>query len=167
VDVLLIRRRRPEDLPALVTVLAEAHRESAYPVHWPRDPARWLTPDRLLAVWVAEVDGSVLGHIALADPGDVTAGPWAAHTGLPAEQAAEITRLFLADAAQGRSVGKRLLDTACEYARAQGRHPVLGVLDHNRSAIALYDRAGWHRLSSVDFILSDDAIGLMHCYAAP
>jgi GNAT superfamily N-acetyltransferase len=148
-------------------VLAQAHRSSAYPVHWPVDPARWLTPDALLAAWVAEVDGVVLGHIAIATAGEVTAQPWAEDTGRPVGQAAEITRLFVADAAQGRSVGRRLLDVACAEARERGRHPVLGVLDHNRSAIALYHRAGWRRLSSVDFPLSDDNIGLMHCYAAP
>lgn len=148
-------------------MLAEAHRSSQYPVHWPADPARWLTPDRLFAAWVAEADGTVVGHIALATPGEVTAQPWAADTGRPIGQAAEITRLFVADAAQGRSVGTRLLATACADAKERGRHPVLGVLDHNRSAIALYDRAGWRRLSSVDFPLRDDQIGVMHCYAAP
>jgi ribosomal protein S18 acetylase RimI-like enzyme len=163
----LIRQRQPEDLPGLVDVLAEAHRSAAYPVYWPADPARWLTPDQLLGAWVAEVDGVVLGHIAIATPGQETAGPWSADTGRPIGQAVEITRLFVADAAQGRSVGRRLLDEACAAARHQDRHPVLGVLDHNRAAIALYDRAGWRRLSSVDFRPHGDSIGILHCYAAP
>ena len=164
---LVIRERRPEDLPALVPVLAESHQASASPVNWPADPPRWLTPDGLLGAWVAEVDGVVLGHIALVMAGEVTSGPWAADTGRPADEAAEVSRVFVAEAAQGKSVGRRLLDAACASAKAQGRHPILGVLDHNRSAIAMYERAGWRRLASVDFPLSDSRIALMHCYAAP
>ncbi|HKN99422.1 MAG TPA: GNAT family N-acetyltransferase [Pseudonocardiaceae bacterium] len=163
----LIRPRRPADLAACVAIIAETHRTSRYPVNWPADPRRWLSPPDLLGAWVAELGGAVVGHVALAVAKDATAGAWSASTGRPPDRAAEITRLCVAGAARRRSVGRRLLDTAAAAASDQGRHAVLGVFDQDRSAIALYDSAGWLRLSSVDFTMSTGGTVLMHCYAAP
>lgn len=163
----LIRPRHPEDLAACVDIIAETHRTSGYPVNWPADPRRWLTPSNLLGAWVAELAGAVVGHVGLVLATDATARVWAASTGRPASQAVEITRLCVAGAARRRSVGRRLLDTATSAAREQGRHAVLGVFDQDRSAIALYDNAGWHRLSSMDYAMPHGGTVLMHCYAAP
>lgn len=163
----LIRPRRPDDLVACVEIIAETHRTSGYPVNWPADPRRWLTPSGLLGAWVAELAGVVVGHVGLMLATDATARAWSAGTGRPAEQAAEITRLCVTGTARRRSVGRRLLDAATSAAREQGRHAVLGVFDQDRSAIALYDNAGWRRLSSMDYSMSHGSTVLMHCYAAP
>ncbi|HEY1572828.1 MAG TPA: GNAT family N-acetyltransferase [Pseudonocardiaceae bacterium] len=162
-----IRPRRPDDLVACVAIVAETHRTSGYPVNWPADPERWLTPRDLLGAWVAELAGAVVGHIGLMEATAAPAGAWATSTGAPVERAAEITRLCVAGAARRRSVGRRLLDTAAAAAREHGRHAVLGVFDQDSSAIALYDSAGWRRLSSVDYEMSRGGNVLMHCYAAP
>jgi ribosomal protein S18 acetylase RimI-like enzyme len=166
-DVLVIRPRRPDDLPACVDIITETHRTSGYPVNWPADPPRWLTPPGLLGAWVAELAGAVVGHVGLAVAEHETAAECAAHTGRPAGRAAEITRLCVAGAARRRSVGRRLLDTASAAAREHDRHVVLGVFAQDESAIALYDNAGWLRLSSVDSTMNDGRVTLMHCYAAP
>lgn len=164
----LIRERRPEDLPACVSVLADTHRTSGYPVNWPADPAGWLTPRGLLAAWVAEVAGVVVGHVALVEAGAHPAKAWADHTGgTPRPPMAEVSRLCVAKQARGRSVGGLLLATADAAARERGRHTVLGVLAESVAAIALYDRMGWLRLSTVDFKLADGRTTVMHCYAAP
>jgi GNAT superfamily N-acetyltransferase len=163
----LIRPRQAADLAACVAVLDEVHRADGYPAHWPADPARWLAPSRLLSAWVAELDGVVVGHVALSSAGpDGTAERWSAHSGRPVADAVEVTRLFVAKAARGRALGGQLLDAACAAARDRGRHPVLGVLQHNLAAVALYDRAGWQLLSTVDFPLPDGRMSRLHCYSA-
>lgn len=162
-----IRPRRPDDLPACVAALGDTHRTSAYPTVWPKDPAAWLTPKDMLGAWVAEVDGAVVGHVALGEPKDRTVGTWAAATRRPLATVAEVTRLFVASTARGRSLGERLLVTAGAYARARGRTLVLGVLRESRAAIALYERLGWRRLSSMDFTLSNGMVTTMYCYVPP
>jgi ribosomal protein S18 acetylase RimI-like enzyme len=166
VDV-TIRPRRPADLPALVAALGDTHRTSAYPVTWPKDPAAWLTPNGMLGAWVAEVDGVVVGHVALGEAKERTVGTWAATTSRPLATAAEVTRLFVTRAARGRSLGRRLLATAGTHARASGRALVLGVLRESRAAIAMYERLGWLRLSAVDFTLSDGTVTTMYTYVPP
>jgi ribosomal protein S18 acetylase RimI-like enzyme len=163
----LIRPRRQDDLAACVAIIAETHRTSRYPVNWPADPVRWLTPPGLLGAWVAELAGAVVGHVGLAVVQGALADTYSAGVGRPADRIAEITRLCVAGAARRRSVGSRLLDTATAAARSSGRRAVLGVFDQDRSAIALYDNAGWLRLSSTDFTMSTGGTVLMHCYAAP
>ena len=163
----LVRRRRPEDLPDCVSVIADTHRTSAYPATWPKDPGGWLSPTGLLDAWVAEVDGHIVGHSALGVAREHTLGPWAEHTGLPLSAAGEVKRLCVASAARGRSIGSLLLATTAKAAVERGLHPVLGVLENSVSAIALYERLGWHRLASSDFQLRDGTTTVMHVYAAP
>ncbi|MFF3376535.1 hypothetical protein ACFYXF_26725 [Streptomyces sp. NPDC002680] len=70
-----IRRRTEADLEACVRVLATVHERNGYPLNWPQDPATWLTPRSLLAVWVAEEGEEVVGHIVLSrsEEGDAAA----------------------------------------------------------------------------------------------
>ncbi|MGD3111290.1 N-acetyltransferase family protein [Streptomyces sp. YGL11-2] len=119
----MIRRRNDADLDACVAVLAEVHTHSGYPHHWPADPARWLTPDGLVAAWVAEVDGAVAGHAALCGN--------------------EVSRLYVAPGAHGSGLGARLLATV--EAEARGLRLVLEVKTTNTAAVALYERRGWVR----------------------
>jgi ribosomal protein S18 acetylase RimI-like enzyme len=163
----LIRRRRPADLPDCVSVLADTHRTSSYPVDWPSDPAGWLTPRGLLDAWVAELAGVIVGHVALIEAREKTARAWTAHSGRPATAAGEVSRLCVSRAARGRSIGRQLLATADAATRERGLHTVLGVLDESVDAIVLYDKLGWHRMSTVDFEFADGRMTVMHCYAAP
>lgn len=121
----MIRRRRDTDLDACVAVLAEVHTHSGYPHHWPDDPAGWLTPDGLTAAWVAEADGSVVGHVALCGGGR--------------------SRLCVAPSARGAGLGGRLLRAVEAEAAARGLRPVLEVKDTDTAALALYERLGWTR----------------------
>lgn len=164
----MIRPRTADDVDGCVSLLAAVHRTSGYPAHWPADPARWLAPSRLLQAWVAVDDGGIIGHIGLSSAGgDASAALWAQHSGRPVAQAAAITRLCVADRARGHRLGERLLDRACAAARQRGLHPVLDVLDHNRAAVALYERRGWVLLSTTDLTLPDGRVLPMRCYAAP
>src|SRR5262252_10413952 len=57
--------RRAGDLDGCVALLARVHAADGYPVHWPEDPGRWLTPDELLGAWVAWRSGALAGHVCL------------------------------------------------------------------------------------------------------
>jgi GNAT superfamily N-acetyltransferase len=146
----IIRARRPDDLDACVGVLAEVHTADGYPLYWPTDPRSWLTPDSLLAAWIAEDEGTVIGHVTLCSAlGDGAAPIWSQASGLPPDHLAAIGRLFVALSARGRGLGAALLAQACAEARLRGLRPALEVLDHDRGAIALYERQGWRRVASV------------------
>ncbi len=137
---------------------------------WPADPSKWLTSDNLLAAWVAVDEQAVIGHVALRGAEDQTSAPaWSAATGLPPQQLAAIAKLFVAPHARGRGIGAALLGQASAEARTRGLAPVLEVLDHDRAAIALYERAGWRRVASdpVPWARAGDAPMLLHAYIAP
>jgi predicted N-acetyltransferase YhbS len=79
-----------------------------YPAYWPDDPALWLSPKAMLGAWVAETDGRIVGHVALsAGTAATSASVWSEATGLPPEQFASITRLFVSTDNRGVGVGQR------------------------------------------------------------
>lgn len=130
----MVRSRQPADLAECVTALAEVHRLDGYPTRWPADPAGWLSPDRLLAGWVAVEEAAVLGHVVLHG----NAGP------IKGRQLASVSRLFVRPGARGRGLGEALLATATEYAAGRDLGLMLEVVEEDRSAaIALYERLGW------------------------
>ncbi|MGX1851856.1 GNAT family N-acetyltransferase [Streptomyces sp. NBC_01456] len=143
----MIRRRHDTDLDACAAVLAAVHTHSGYPHHWPDDPVSWLTPDGLSAAWVAEADGTVAGHAALCGR--------------------EISRLYVAPAARGAGLGRRLLRTAEAAATARGLRPVLEVKTTDTAAIALYERLGWLRGGTERQEWGPGEVVWVHRYAAP
>jgi ribosomal protein S18 acetylase RimI-like enzyme len=91
----------------------------------------------------------VIGHVALSSAvGDSAAPVWSAASGLPPERIAAVAKLFVAPAGRGRGLGALLLDQATAEARGRGLRPALEVLDHDREAMALYERAGWRQVGS-------------------
>lgn len=59
----------------------------------------------------------------------------------------DVQTIAVAPRSQGRGVGRALLDSLVEEARARGCAQLfLEVLDGNEPALALYDRAGFERL---------------------
>jgi len=166
----IIRARRHDDLGRCVALLAAVHAADGYPARWPADPHAWLTPENLLGAWVAEGDDGLRGHVALcAAAGDDAAPVWSAATGLPVDRIAAVSRLFVVPRARGRGVGATLLAAACAEASARGLHPALDVVDHDRRARALYERAGWRRIASAPapWALANGEHPLMHYYLAP
>lgn len=137
-----IRERRPEDLPALVTLLAEQQPTSSYPVRWPLPfpVERFLVRPSERRAWVAEEDGVLLGHVAVGDPEELTAR-FAAGTGATAFGMVSV--LFTALAARGRGAGGLLLDTAVAWIRARGEVPALDVVPTHDTALAIYRARGW------------------------
>ncbi|WNI26246.1 GNAT family N-acetyltransferase [Streptomyces sp. ITFR-16] len=160
-----IRRRRDADMKACLDALFTVYEEDRYPARWPADPAGWLTPDGLLAAWVAVAGPDVLGHVALTRTDDVLA----AGAGLPPDELASVSRLFARASARRRGVAQALLDVVADAAASDGRRLVLEVEDGGAAAVALYERAGWRRTGSRsgDWTTADGRTALLHTYLAP
>lgn len=162
-----LRPRTADDLDGCVRALAEVQRADRYPVSWPTNPGRWLTPRGLLEAWVAVAGGAVVGHAAIQDGG---AEPELVEAvDVPADRLASVSRLFVTPPARGHGVGARLFDTVGRYAVEHGRRLVLTVAENGRAAIRLYERAGWIRVVStpVDWLTIDGRPGLVHHYLSP
>jgi ribosomal-protein-alanine N-acetyltransferase len=123
-----IRERTDADLDVCVVLLKDVHELAGYPINWPKDPWRWLTPEDGLGSWVAVVDGQVVGHMAL-----TAQGP----------QGASVERLFVDPKATGGGIGRQLLEYAVTMAGELGRKLSLEVVDNRGPAVRLYRRAGW------------------------
>jgi ribosomal-protein-alanine N-acetyltransferase len=147
---LSIRPRTHGDLDALIPVLQESHLTDSYPVMSEHVSAAWLT-EKGDPAWVAELDGIVVGHAAVAGehPNPL-----------------ELTRLFVASPARGFGAASALLDTVEKYAASVGRQLYLEVLEHNSAAMKLYERRGWRRTSSerVDWFGPDGPHPVVHRY---
>lgn len=116
-----------------------------YPVFWPHDPARWLSPHGTICAWVAERGRDVVGHVVLRA---VAAGDaeWEAATAWCAAELGVISRLFVDADLRGAGFGGSLLDAATTEALSRGLHPVLDVVETRVSAIQFFERRGWRRV---------------------
>lgn len=161
-----IRPRLAADLDGCVAALALVHAHSRYPVNWPGRPTDWLTPAALLAAWVAELDGRIVGHAGLcgAEEEDMAARLWSAGSGRA--EPAVISRLFVSPEARGHGTGAALLARAVGAARTRGLHPVLDVVATDPAA-SFYERLGWRLLGTADQRWGPVRVVSLRCYAAP
>lgn len=164
----VIRRREARDLDETARVLTAVHKSDGYPVEGVEDPQGWLSPGRFLAAWVAELDGHVVGHVAVNSPqsGDEVARLWSEKSGANSSQVAVLARLFVASDARKGSAGKRLVDAAVSYARANNLRLVLEVLTKDAAAIRLYERLGWQRFGETVHTSSGERFDAA-CFVAP
>ena len=150
---LLIRPRRPDDVPALVDVLMGQQTLTRYPFRdpLPVPPEQFLHADDARAAWTAEVDGRPVGHVCRVDS---PRGPHAeemngacarAHRcGL--DELGWVSTLFVDPAARGLGIGRALVGTVVDDMRAAGLRPCLEVLPVHAAALALYEADGWQEV---------------------
>lgn len=142
-----LRRAGIEDAPAIARVHVDSWR-SAY---------RGIVPDEVLAnlsvdersqrwvrtisgrnhqqVWVAEVDGAVVGFVATAPSGDEDLNP---------STSGEVEAIYLIENVWRRGLGATLLDAAvADLRRAGYGEAALWVLERNTGARRFYEEAGW------------------------
>ncbi len=128
-STVVVRRRRPEDAAALLAALRPVHEQDGYPLHAVHLTSDWLY-DGLEDAWVAEVDGRLLGHVALSPD----------H---------HLTRFFVATDARGSGAGTALLATVEAWADERGVVLELDVVEHNTDAQRLYEHRGWDRTGTI------------------
>ncbi|WP_431899301.1 GNAT family N-acetyltransferase [Nonomuraea sp. bgisy101] len=165
-----IRSRTPHDMDGCVEALAAVQRVDRYPVDWPADPARWLTPADLVSAWVALDDEGVVGHVGLSRIPLASLGPALAQAvGASGELVGAVTRLFVTPRGRGHGLARDLLATVRKDAAARGLPLVLDVSDEGQAAVALYERAGWRRVASARarWLNSAGEHALVHSYVSP
>lgn len=93
-----------------------------------------LAPAQRRHVWVAELDGEVIGFASVGQSADDDAGTGTGH----------VAAIYLAEEAAGRGIGRALFTCAVDDLRQQGfEQATLWVLDSNVRARRFYEAAGW------------------------
>ena len=149
-----VRRRRPDDIPALVDVLLAQQPTSRYPFRnpLPIPVEQFLHEEDASGAWTAELDGRPMGHVAYT--GTRAGFPGAADMNRTCAQAhacdidrlAWISALFVGLEGRGLGIGRRLLTAAVDHIRHAGLHPCLEVLPVHPGAMSLYRSAGWREV---------------------
>jgi hypothetical protein len=105
----LIRAKTEADATACLDLLLRVHERDGYPLHiGPEDVPEFFLSGREVAAWVAELDGRIVGHVALHwTPGYPTLAVAQRAIGRPAEDLLLVSRLFVASDLRGDRVGPR------------------------------------------------------------
>lgn len=143
----LVRRARPDDLDAAGAVTVAAYQPFTL---GPADPYTdklrdAATRDREAELWVAELDGEVVGTVTIALEGS----PWR-EIGEPGE--GEFRMLAVAPGARRRGVGEALMRLVVDRFRGLGAHAVvLSSLAEMADAHRVYERLGFVRTPERDW----------------
>jgi GNAT superfamily N-acetyltransferase len=145
-----IRRRHEGDLHACTRVLRGISSGGKYPLPRPVSHRGWLSDD-VLDAWVAERQGTILGHVAIARVGTGTASSmrWREVTGRPTDDLALVSRFFVRLPDRGHGLGTALLAAAVSGARSRGLVPVADAVSPSRFGAPIYGHHGW-RLAARD-----------------
>lgn len=101
------------------------------------------SPPPVVQAWVAEVEGRVVGHVAVMRPRgeDAVALP-RARSADDEHRTAVLARLYVVREARGRAAGGSLRRAAMEYARQHELRLVLDVMTKDTGAVRLCERLG-------------------------
>ncbi|WP_433793289.1 N-acetyltransferase family protein [Actinoplanes sp. CA-252034] len=164
-----VRPRAEADVPECAALLREVYALDGYPVEGVDDATAWMYPEGLMAAWVADEQGQVLGHAAVCEPGegDAAVAMLIERTGIAESEIAVLARLFVGPTARGKGAGRMLADAALSYAADKRLRAVFDVMEKDRSAIGMYEKMGCVFLGSTSHHLADGSIIPARCYAAP
>lgn len=152
---LLIRPRTDADLPGCVALMDATHHHDGYP-RYRHDWNVFLASPSEASAWVAELDGEVVGHVAIHRSSDEPVFPLAQQaTGRPPERLAVLARLMISPRARRRGLARGLIEVATAYAADHDLRLVLDVLQETPDAVELYERLGWRRLGELILPLDD------------
>jgi ribosomal protein S18 acetylase RimI-like enzyme len=105
-------------------------------------------PDNIFLL--AEQEGEIIGYVKMRK---------SEHTKeMPSAKAIEIARIYVAQRAIGKGVGKMLMEAAIQKAFEENKEILwLGVWEHNQRAIEFYTKYGFEQFGNHIFMLGDDA----------
>ncbi|MDQ0600578.1 ribosomal protein S18 acetylase RimI-like enzyme [Streptomyces canus] len=167
-ESLTVRPFEEVDLGEAASALVEVHSTDGYPVEGVEQPEAWLRSDDVIAAWVAELDGSVVGHVAIMRPrGEDAVSLWMQESGDSEDQIAVLARLFVVKAARKHAAGERLMRAAMSYGNEHGIRLVLDVMTKDSAAIRLYERLGWREIGRAPHHYGDGQSIDAVCYVAP
>lgn len=148
-----IRVRTDDDLDACIRLAEVVHERDNYPKYMLTNLETFVAMPGALQAWVAEDDGTIVGHVALHPHTTVEAVGLACEKLLvPPDRLGVVARLFVAPDARRHGVARALLDTAAAEARARELEPMLDVGTYLTDAVGFYDRAGWQRIGEVTHV---------------
>ena len=147
----ITRPRGDDDLPVLLEILGRQQAQTGYPFHWPprhRGSAEgFIRRPTELEAWVAELDGAVVGHVAIQSVSEGDLGRmWADAHGVPLDRLRCISVLYADRRLPRRGIGSALLDRATERASSGGGAPVLDVVAGRVEPLNLYRSRGWREV---------------------
>lgn len=165
-EMVTIRPRTDDDIQDCVSLLQSIQDTDGYP-QGIGDLKSFLTKDYIRHAWVAESNGSVLGHISIGQPEkDLAIDLWRElHSG--DEAIAVLSRLFVASIHRKRRVSSSLVEVAVTSNAEKGIRLLLWVVVANEAAIRLYDRLGWVRFGSTTYTYEDGQTTDAICFASP
>lgn len=150
-----------KDLDTLRTVSLQTFTETFSEHNTEEDMHKYvsenLSPEKLLAE--LNTDGS---HFYFVRSGDKLAGYMKLNTGIAQTVEGktgtlEIERIYVLKEFHGQQLGKSLLQHAISIAGEASQNTIwLGVWERNTKAIAFYERNGFVKTGSHDFVLGDD-----------
>ncbi|KXT12651.1 hypothetical protein AC579_4496 [Pseudocercospora musae] len=163
-----VRPRLEEDLPECIEVLKRVYERDGYPVGVDGKYLPFLQNASIEHSWVAENDGSIVGHVAIgkASDKDVAVALWRQQ--FPeAEVIAVMERLFVDPKARGNGVAAKLIETAVNWSKETSVRLVLFVLLKDKNATALYERLGWTQFGTTTFCYGDGEQMKALCFVSP
>jgi GNAT superfamily N-acetyltransferase len=139
-----LRARTDDDLDECERLARAVHRADGYPPRCANDLRAFISAPGALGAWVLESDMGIVGHVVLLPATSREVMALACEvTERSADQLCVVARLFVAPSARGQGLGSRLLAAAADAGLARGRWPILDVAAHLRTAIQMYEKAGW------------------------
>lgn len=160
-SMILIRKAKETDLENLLPMARTAFTQAFTAGNKPENVKAYLEEAFILTqfekelahpastFFVAELEGEIIGYTK------VNQVP--AQTDIHDPDSLEIARLYVLEEHLGSGCGKKLLDTAIDFAKQnQKKYLWLGVWEHNPRAIRFYEKNGLRIFGSHPFPFGDE-----------
>jgi GNAT superfamily N-acetyltransferase len=163
-----VRARRDVDVDRLCDLVRAVHAADGYPVLLQEDVRSFILTNNCLAAWVCELQGQIVGHVALHTIwSDEVAQLASSSLRRPRKTLASVSRLFVDPTCRRLGLGAQLFEVVTRDAHDRGLWPVLDVVTTYTAAVALYEKSGWSHLGTIALPMPDGRAIDEHVYAAP